>query len=524
MSSAVAEAPAAAVALGERFETIPLERIFASPTNPRTHFDDHYIAELAGSILEKGLIQPIIVRQMTAARRQSDFEIVAGECRYRASKHAKLTSVPAIIRRYTDEQVLEVQLIENLHRTDLTPLEQAVGYRRLIDTNPTKHNAETIAHRVGMSVAWVWDRLKLNDLILEAKTILEQERMTIGHAILIARLKPEDQARAIAFDDDSSSQYRGVGLWRHDSGFDFDEDDPANKGKKSGKYDTLKACSVRELEAWIRNHVRFDPTHAAKAQPLVFEQTAAKVEAAAAQPGRGKKVISITHEYRVADDARDEQERTYGSQSWFRADGQEKSKTCEHSVLGVVVAGEGYGETLEVCINREKCKVHFADVIQKREKNQKLRDAGQEKQAAKAERKAEESYQQKWKREEEERRRLAAAWAPVRERALTAVAEGLLKKGPHATLLASLQEQIYLHGNDRKLFQQVIGKVTAQNIVVALVFADIIDDDSRTPDSLSKAVKPFGIKIDAFEAEYKAALKPAAAPKATSAKKSGKKR
>jgi len=521
MSLAVAEVPVAQ-ALDEFFRRIEINNLMPSPTNPRTHFSDAYIDELAESVAEKGVIQPIVARPIKATRANGDraFEIVAGECRYRASVKAGIPDIPAIVRTYTNEQVLEVQLIENIHRTDLTPLEQAAGYRRLIDTNPTKHNAETIAHRVGMSVAWVWDRLKLNDLIPEAKAILEQERMTIGHAILIARLKPEDQQRAI--DPEAVGRYGAVtGLWVSDHARLYRD---VEEERKAGKYDDVKPVSVRELEQWIRAHIRFDVAHAAKAQPLVFEQTAAKVEEAAAQPGRGKKVISITHEYRVADDARDAQERTYGSGSWFRADGQEKSKTCEHSVLGVVVAGQGYGETLEVCINRDKCRVHFGSVIKQREKNQKLRESGQEKKAAKAERKAEENNQQKWKREEEERRRQAAAWAPVRERALTAVSEGLLKKGPHTTLLASLQKQIYLHGNDRKLFERLIGKVTAQNIVVALVFADIIDDDSRTPDSLTKAVKPFGIKLDAFEAEYKAALKPEAAPKTTATKKAGKKR
>jgi ParB family chromosome partitioning protein len=82
--------------------------------------------------------------------------------------------VPAIVREMTDDQVLEAQLEENIHRKDLTPLEEAAGYRRLIASNPTKHSAESIATRIGMSVGYVWDRLKLNDLIPEAKAILEQ--------------------------------------------------------------------------------------------------------------------------------------------------------------------------------------------------------------------------------------------------------------------------------------------------------------------------------------------------------------
>ena len=357
--------------------SLAIDECHPSKTNPRTHFDDAYLDEIGASIATNGLLQPLTVRP----RKAGGFEIVCGECRWRGAKRKGVTALAAIVRAYTDEQVLDAQLIENMHRQDLTPLEQAVGYRRLIATNPDKHSAATIAQRIGMSEVWVWDRLKLNDLIPDAKAILDQARMAVGHAILLARLKPEHQTRAITVDGNRMRVGTHDGLWRDDHGLDFDEDDPAHKGKKPGKYDGLKACSVRELEAWIQRHVRFDVDHAAKAQPLVFEETAAKVAAAAAQPGRGRKVIAITHEYRVADDARDENERTYGSESWQRADGQEKSKTCDHSVLGVVAAGTGYGDTLEVCVARDKCRVHFGDVIRKKEKTATLRESGKGTQA-----------------------------------------------------------------------------------------------------------------------------------------------
>src|SRR5688572_26956171 len=127
-------APDGVIALNERFAHLPIDAILRSSTNPRTHFDDAYISELAGSIAEKGLIQPIVVRPHPPVPEIDGeaYEIVAGECRWRASRRAGLSTVATIIRDYTDEQVLEVQLIENIHRTDLTPLEQAVGYRRLI--------------------------------------------------------------------------------------------------------------------------------------------------------------------------------------------------------------------------------------------------------------------------------------------------------------------------------------------------------------------------------------------------------
>ena len=404
----------------ERYERVPLTAIFPSKTNPRTHFDEHYLAELAQSIAEKGIVQPILVRPNGRA---GAYEIVAGECRFRASRIAAQEHIPAIIRTLTDEQVLELQLIENIHRRDLTPLEQARGYRALIDNNPTKHSAESIATRIGMSPQWVWDRMKLNDLVPAAKQLLDQDRMTVGHAILIARQKPEHQTRII--DPNAEALFEPL---LH--GLDFDgQRDPK---EKPGKYDDVKAVSVRELEAWIARHIRFDVAHAAKAVPLQFEATAAQVQTAAAIPGRGKKVIPITFDDRPADDAKDPDERTYGWKSWRRADGTKKTQrvsgfsatrvdapTCEYSVLGVVAVGdEHYGETFQVCVNRDKCRVHFGKAIAAREKAAKAGGRGKVSSAAKQQA-AEDARRQ---RDEQQRRAREARWkvfVPALRKAVT---------------------------------------------------------------------------------------------------------
>ena len=404
MTTAAAPSPPA-----ERYERLPLELVVPSKTNPRTHFDGAKLDELAGSIADKGVIQPILVRPF-GKNGSGRFEIIAGECRFRASTIAKQTHIPAVIRDYSDEQVLELQLIENIHRRDLTPLEQATGYRKLIAANPTKHSAESIAARIGMSPQWVWDRMKLNDLIPEAKQLLERDKMTVGHAILIARQKPDNQKRIIDPHNDALFEALQHGL-------EFDgRPDPQ---EKPGKYDDVKAVSVRELEAWIARHIRFDVEHAAKAVPLQFETTAARVQEAAAQPGRGKKVVSITFDHMPADDARDPHERTYGIKSWRRADGTKKtqptgyygdkfvdSPTCDHSVLGVVAVGDDhYGETFLVCVARDRCRVHWGKEIAEREKNAKARQSGKPGAAARqleAQRKRDE--RERTQREARERR------------------------------------------------------------------------------------------------------------------------
>lgn len=491
-----------AAALDERFEQIPIAQLVSSKTNPRKHFDEAYLAQLSASVAEKGVIEPIVVRQVDAGSHHPlKFEIVAGECRFRAAKLAELPYLPAVIRAYTDEQALEVQLVENICRHDLTPLEQATGYRALIKTSPTKHSADTIAIRIGMSVAWVWDRLKLNDLVPEAKALLEQERMAVGHAILIARLKPEDQARVI----DPGNGRNGYnaqrdGLWQYDGGRLLDADDAITESRKD-KYGDLKPVSIRELDTWIREHVRFDVAHAAKAVPLEFEPVAAAVAAAEAKPGRGKKVIPITFSYRVADDARDGDQRTYGSESWKRADGTEKSKTCEHSVLGVVAAGSRhYGEAFEVCVARDKCPVHFGDVLRQKEQNAKLRESGQTSKAAKNEAAAKDKYQQQ--REQEAAK--AKAWDALLPRAIAALVEHLKK-----TPLTAALVQASLYSNDA---HKLVGVLKPENFGQVLALNVVFRHGTWSREHFLRAVKPFKFDLKAVErdAAPKAATKPAA--------------
>jgi len=503
-------APDGAATLVEKFEKLPIATIQRSATNPRTHFDDAYIAELAYSITEKGLIQPIVVRPH--AEQRGTYEIVAGECRFRATKRAGLATIPAIVRDYTDEQVLEVQLIENIHRTDLTPLEQAVGYRKLIDSNPDKHSAETIARRIGMSPAWVWDRLKLNDLIPEAKQLLEEERISVGHAIVISRLKPADQARVIK--PGRSNGYnadRSSGLWEsEDASLPLDQD--TGKPAKKGPYDGCKPKTIRELENWIADHIRFDIQHAAKAAPLEFGEVAEQVAARAAEPGRGKKVVPITFD-QVAhtEAAKADDERTYGSSAWKRADGQAGSKTCEHAVLGVVVAGDReYGRSFDVCVARHKCTVHWAKEVKAKQQAQKLRESGQTKKAANVEKRAEDRWAVQRRREEEQRK----AWEALKPKAMAALAEHLKTQAVTPALVGQLI------GWNLKEVEKLTGKLTEKNLGQAIALAVVIDDGTYNRDAFLRAVKPFGFNLGAVER----AQKPSAAAPAKKAAKAGKKR
>lgn len=382
------------------FKLVPIADITPSKTNPRTHFNEEYLQQLGASISEKGIIEPLIVRPSG-----SRLEIVAGECRYRAAGLASLTHLPCIVRSLTDEQALEIQIIENLHRKDLTPLEEASGFRALIKTNPDKHSATTIAARIGKSPTWVWDLMKLLDLVPEAKELLDQGRMNVNHAILIARLKPTEQTRVIDPEDG--------GLFEDERRLHFDDHNSPHP------YTDMKPVTVRELATWINDHVRFDAKQMAKAAPLQFEAVAEKLDEAAARPGRGKKVIPITRDHHVQDSAKDASERTFGPRSWKRADGTQKtteggygkpwvdSPTCDYSVMGCIVVGPGQGEAFEVCIARDRCKVHWGKELKEKASRQRQSSNGTAKTAGKS------KWQIDQEREAERRRKQEARWKTV---------------------------------------------------------------------------------------------------------------
>ena len=124
---------------------VPIEQIEANPDQPRKQFVQGDLDDLAASIKEKGVIQPLIVRVLDSGR----YQIVAGERRWRASQMAKLHDLPVVVRQFSDAEVLEVAIIENIQRADLNPMEEAVGYRQLMDR--FGHNQEKMAEALGKS-------------------------------------------------------------------------------------------------------------------------------------------------------------------------------------------------------------------------------------------------------------------------------------------------------------------------------------------------------------------------------------
>jgi hypothetical protein len=277
--------------------------------------------------------------------------------------------------------------------------------------------------------------------------------------------------------------------------------------------------SVRELDHWISDHVRFRVDEIDL--PNLFPETELALRAATELE---LKVVHITREYRVSDDAKDPETRTIGREHWRRADGKEDveawsgkskvSKVCDHQVLGLVVAGPGRGEAFPVCIAKKKCTVHWAAEIKQAAK----RANGQA--APKVDRAAEQRrYEEQRKREDAER----ARWKKAEPALLEALAVNLseadpltLMDGPHGIIAACTG------WGDRLPKTMARGETLEDAVRYAAfqVLAQVVVDSWSAASKVPKALKPFG--IDAKKIVAKVA--PAAEPKAKAKKKAKRKK
>lgn len=172
--------------------TLKISEVEPNRSQPRKEFDEKALAELAESISQHGLLQPLLVRPLTLG----GYQIVAGERRYRACRMAGITEVPVIIRELSDTETMEIALIENLQREDLTPLEEALGYKNLID----EHNfsQEEVANSVGKSRPAIANALRLLKLPESVAELLRDGKISAGHARALLTLESEERMLEIA--------------------------------------------------------------------------------------------------------------------------------------------------------------------------------------------------------------------------------------------------------------------------------------------------------------------------------------
>ncbi len=175
----------------EEILEIPIDELRPNPYQPRKTFDEEALRELADSIEEHGVFQPIIVK-----RSIKGYEIIAGERRFRASKMAGKSTIPAIVRDFSDEEMMEIALLENLQREDLNAIEEAMAYRTLQERLGLTQ--EELAKKVGKSRSHVTNMLGLLRLPEEVKELVTENKLTMGHARMLSKLEDNNQIREMA--------------------------------------------------------------------------------------------------------------------------------------------------------------------------------------------------------------------------------------------------------------------------------------------------------------------------------------
>jgi len=371
---------------GSSVRDIPLERIRESATNPRGVFDETKLRELADNIQLHGVLQPVLLRPAPDAA-DGMYELVAGARRFRASKLAGKSTIPSTVRDLSNSECREIQLIENLQREGIHELDEGIGYRSLIDLKPDFYTVETIAAQVSRSPSYVKGRISLTDLIKPIHAAFYDRKLTIAHALELARLQPKDQERALM------------------------ECFPGHRTSGSILKDRkAEALNVRQLREWIEREIQlvlknapFDTEDAnflpvagactacpkrTGNNPLLFPEIRNK--ALCTDPGCYQAKVQAFVQLRVEPLVKEGQipVQISESPSWQARskalntlyEGQyrraERAGECPHTQAGVIVDGRKAGTILHVCTN-ENCKTHrqfshYEISPQEREQRRKL--------------------------------------------------------------------------------------------------------------------------------------------------------
>jgi len=241
-----------------RLEELPVGSILPNPLQPRVHFDEESLAELSASIREIGVLQPVLVRPLD----DGTYQLVAGERRWRAARRAGLPLIPAIVRIADDLATVERALVENLHREDLTPLEEAAAFQQLAEDFGLTH--EQIARRVGKSRSSITNTLRLMSLPAAVQHLLADGRLSAGHAKALLgcpdRSLQEQLAKACAAENWSVRMMEEAvrrGALPQDVPAEATPPPPATSERSSTTPATprLRAPGVLELERLLESHL-----------------------------------------------------------------------------------------------------------------------------------------------------------------------------------------------------------------------------------------------------------------------------
>jgi ParB family chromosome partitioning protein len=350
------------------YRDLPLSALSESKTNPRRIFEDAALKELAESIRVQGVLSPLLVRPVT----EQGFEIVAGARRYRAARLAEVPTVPVRIVNLTDAEALEAQLIENLQRRDVHPLEEAQGFRALLTLEEPKYSVEQIAARTGKAPAYVAQRLKLTELSAPVVEAFYAEEIGVGHALLLAKLQPDQQEKALA--ECFQEEWAGAGKKpkrillpvRHLQHWiqhqlmlilklaPFNRRDGQLVPVAGGCVDCPKRTGHNKLLfADVREDACTDPTcYASKVEAHVKATIAAKpklvqISTAYGQQPEGSATIPRNKYTEIRPEKPDTPEKA----KW------PEYKTCKDTTEAIVTQGSEKGEIRKVCAN-PACTIH----------------------------------------------------------------------------------------------------------------------------------------------------------------------
>jgi len=368
MSAPMAASEAKAVPLAvSSVQDIPLENIRESRSNPRRVFDEAQLRELAANIQSHGVLQAILVRPSPDGAAET-YELVAGTRRFRASKLAGKNTIPATVRDLTDAEARELQLVENLQRANIHEMDEGIGYRSLMDLRPDFYTVETIAAQVAKSPSYVKGRISLTALIQTAQTAFYHGKLTVAHALEIARLQPRDQERALM---ECFPGHRSTGS--------------ILKDRKA------EAVTVRQLREWIEREIHLDLKNApfdtedanllpaagacsscpkrTGNNPLLFPEI--KNKSSCMDPACHQAKVQAFVQLRVGPLGKEGQKPVQISESphWqvnskaanTLYEGQyrraNREGECPHTQVAVAVDGRKAGTVMHVCTD-EKCKTH----------------------------------------------------------------------------------------------------------------------------------------------------------------------
>lgn len=499
-------------------QSLRLSRLRESKQNVRKHFNAEAMRELVHSVKQKGVLTPLLVRP-----KNGSFEILAGARRYRAAKTASLKAVPVIVRETTDDEALEIILIDNLQRDDVHELEESLGYEALLKTPGYVGNggADRIAKKIGKSRAYVYQRLKLLDLVPELRKAFFGEQITAGHAVQIARLGPDDQKAALR----TCTQRRETWVGSH-------------QHNDSSRIEVKGGLSVRDLREWISRVIMLD-LHGApwkkddkqlvpKAGPcttcpkrsgfspelfpdvkkdsICADRTCYGLKFRAWIAARGKEAKGKNLQFVAVSDCSSKYDfQRFGMQDLVLSqyDWKKAKKLCKPQVVGLLVDGKNVGNTVMVCGGKD-CKNHSVSYSSPSDTS--------------------------WRKEQNRKQKQAAALTILRSRIFDAALPRVKKLQPADLQMIARDRYDNTYGPDRTRVNALFGlksnsainiaKLKPQQLARLVVGCQLAPDVHVNAYSLRRDFKDLrsvakrqGVKVGAIERQFKKEQKAAAAKK-----------